>query len=88
MTELLKWIGLQIISQLRHVITLKKQTNKAKTKEIAKRKIQQQQKDENKKLKKKKPRKPQELKGCRENEDIEDIDQRQDQKRRSLIFFI
>ena len=31
-----------------------KKTNKAKTKEIAKRKIQQQQKDENKKLKKKK----------------------------------
>ena len=30
-----------------------KKTNKAKTKEIAKRKIQQQQKDENKKLKKK-----------------------------------
>ena len=87
MTELLKWIGLQTISQLRHVITLKKQANKAKTKEIAKRKIQQQQKDENKKLKKN-TRKPQELKGCRENEDIEDIDQRQDQKRRSFIFFI
>lgn len=34
-----------------------KKTNKAKTKEIAKRKIQQQQKDENKKLKKKKNQK-------------------------------
>ena len=44
----------------------KKQTNKPKTKEIAKRIIQQLEKDKKKIIMK---RKPQELKGCRENED-------------------